>query len=208
LGSRSSFFRSAKVSPVRKQAGLSFGDAMIAKCSHCGGMMRIDESGLPKGRSVKVRCPLCNEIGPIREVSQAVPVDRPLGGVEAPRSTSGSPGRPHEQSLAQPETTPPETENPSTSSGVASEFRFPAEQGPVAPAEPTFSRRRKKLFWVLGSLLVVAAFALLVNIILPGPYGGTSGTGPAPAKEKSTRPAENPRPSQLEKDAGGSPSRR
>jgi predicted Zn finger-like uncharacterized protein len=181
---------------------------MIAKCSHCGGMMRIDESGLPKGRSVRVRCPLCNEVGPIREVSSPAPADRPLGGVEAPQSTSGSPDRPHEQILARPQTTSQETEELSASSGVTSEFRFPAEQGPVAPSEPTFSRTRKMLFWVLGSLLVVAAFALLVNIILPGPYGGKSGTGPPPGKENSTRPAENPRPSQLEKDTGGSPSRR
>jgi len=161
--------------------------------------MRIDAGGLPKGRSVKVRCPHCNEIGPMQDsVSFTGAVDGRLD----------SSTQPLDDTMDDLRRTLPRDKSPLFPTSVASDFRFPAEREAVAPRKAILSRRLKILLWAVGSLLVVSFFALLVNIILPGPYGAGSDTGSPPGEEAFTRPVEKPRPSQLEKDAGRSPTRR
>jgi hypothetical protein len=57
-----------------------------------------------------------------------------------------------------------------------------------------FSGRLKLLLWALAAFLVIVFFALLVNIILPGPYGGDSNTESRTDEHSSTRPAGKARP--------------
>jgi len=161
--------------------------------------MRIDQSGLPKGRSVKVRCPHCNEIGPMQD---------PVSFTGAVDGRLDSSTQPFDETMDDLRRALPRDESLSFPSSVASDFRFPAERETVPPRKTMLSSRLKILLWAVGSLLVVAFFALLVNIILPGPYGAGSETGAPPEEEAFTRPVEKPRPTRLEKDAGRSPARR
>lgn len=160
--------------------------------------MRINENALPEGRSVKVRCPLCNEIGPLQDAASA------SGPAEG---GGGSATRPHDQTTSESGATPSDGGAKGSPSRITGDFRFPAEHGPVSAPKRMFSRKVKMLLWIIGSLLVVGFFALLVNIILPGPYGGGSDTGLPSSEESSTRP-EKPRPSQLERESGRIPARR
>ena len=177
----------------------SLGEAMIITCTRCGGLMRIDEGGLPKGRSVKVRCPHCNAIGPIRGAVSP-------GGLVA--GSSDSPSRSRDRPSVAPQAARPAGRELSFPSEVASAFRFPAEQASRSPEKRMFSLGWRMLFWAVGSLLLVGFFALLVNIILPGPYGGGSDAGLPSQDGTSERPVEKHRPSQLEKDDGRSPAKR
>jgi len=161
--------------------------------------MRIDESSLPKGRSVKVRCPHCNEIGPTQD---------PVSFTGAVDGRLDSSTQPFDETMDDLRRALPRDKSPLFPSSVASDFRFSAEREAISPRKTILSRRLKVLLWAVGSLLVVGFFALLVNIILPGPYGAGSDTGAPPEEEAFTRPVEKPRPSQLEKDAGRSPTRR
>jgi len=161
--------------------------------------MKIDEGRLPEGRSVRVRCPHCNEIGPAQEpVSLAEPVGRELDTSSLPR----------DRTLAAPKAARPGRQGPSLSSGRGGDFHLPANQASPALEKKMPSRGVKIVLWVIGSLLVVGFFALLVNIILPGPYGGGPGGDLPSQDDASARPAEKHRPAQWEKEAGRSPAKR
>jgi hypothetical protein len=148
--------------------------------------MKIDEGSLPEGRSVRVRCPHCNEIGPAQEpVSLAEGLD-----------TSSLP---RDRILAAPK---------AARTGRGGDFHLPANQAPAALEKKMLSRGVKIVLWVIGSLLVVGFFALLVNIILPGPYGGGPGGDLPSQDDASARPAEKHRPAQWEKEASRSPAKR
>jgi predicted Zn finger-like uncharacterized protein len=172
---------------------------MIIRCTHCDGLMKIDEDRLPKGRSVKVRCPHCNGIGPIQGP------DLPNRHIDSGPDLSS---RSRDRAPVSHQAERPTGQKPSFPSEVASDFQFPAEQVSPTPEKRMLSLGWKMLFWAVGSFLVVGFFALLVNIILPGPYGGESDTGLPPQDQTSGRPVEKHRPTQLEKDYGRSPAKR
>jgi predicted Zn finger-like uncharacterized protein len=149
---------------------------MILKCSHCGGMMKVDEGKVPPHRRFKVRCPHCEQVDVVSHHS-FVP--------EPPRSDLQVSAT--EQSIPR--------ERKTFSRGRASslavqrsvgDIHFPADTGDVEPPARKFMSRKTRLIcWAVGSLLWVALFALLVNLVLPGPYGGRPVTG-LPAQEDIT----------------------
>jgi predicted Zn finger-like uncharacterized protein len=145
---------------------------MVIKCAQCKGLMRVEESRIPAGGGVKVRCPHCSETGyvPARDIETAretkpVPGDQPASGEAVP-----SAGMLHQ-------TPAPETAKgadgvePSVPEDAFRDFRFPAERQMQESVRAPFSRRTKILIWAAVSLAVVALFALLVNLVLPGPSG-------------------------------------
>ena len=134
---------------------------MIIKCSQCAGKMRVDESRIPEGRKVKVRCPHCKSIG----VIQDQPV---IDQAPAPEVLTGSPS-------VQDKGSPPLR---ITGNGVSEHtlpsdafhsFRFPSEREAPLVEGPSPVRDFGLVTWILVSLGVVGFFALLVNIILSGP---------------------------------------
>lgn len=137
-------------------------------------MMRIDDSRIPKGGSVKVRCPHCREI---EEVAHPASSDQAIvspgpesgpgqpaalveaGGLDAIGSETSS-GAPHGPT------------EPTIPTDAFQNFRFPAETDATTIKSKWFpGGTRQILFWVVISVAVVALFALFVNVLLPGPMG-------------------------------------
>lgn len=146
---------------------------MIVQCSKCQGKMRVDQDRIPPGEKVKIRCPLCGEIQAYSEQPAGVsPADKPEAspqGVAAAPKAGVRDQKPSPALLRGPQ-------EPSIPSDAFQDFRFPAERG-ANPASrnktPEKPRRRglRAAIFILASLAVIALFALIVNIILPGPAG-------------------------------------
>jgi predicted Zn finger-like uncharacterized protein len=144
---------------------------MIIKCPHCDGKMRVDETKIPPGERVRVLCPHCSEISPVGVATapdSAAAVAAPTGGS---RQTAD---------LAKP----PETEAPKTGQRSAApeqelcfprdafqNFRFPAEKESPTASKKKASSMARLVVWIVVSLAIIGLFALLVNLILPGPHG-------------------------------------
>ncbi len=152
---------------------------MIIRCAHCQGTMRLDENALPDRPRVRVRCPHCRGIGYIeRRFSQPTPAvsshaERPAGKSDQAKFQ-----------LPKQVTDEPEVEyDLSIPEDAFKEFRFPAEQDSdgrsrngIRNGTRNGIRNRatiglKTVIVVVASLITIAFFALLVNIILPGPSG-------------------------------------
>ncbi len=145
---------------------------MILKCSHCGGMMKVDEAKVPPNRKFKVRCPHCQNVdvvsgeSPGRQGSSVGPLATPTA---------------QQQPLAPPPApAPPESQR---------DIHFPADGQDERPERKVMSRKTRLICWAVGSLFWVALFALLVNLILPGPYGGAPVTGLPPQVNEVSSPA-------------------
>jgi predicted Zn finger-like uncharacterized protein len=134
---------------------------MIIKCSHCAGKMRVDESRIPEGQRVKIRCPHCKEIG----VIQDQPTMQQAPAPEVPTTASSV----REKGSPAPRRTGNGVSEHSLPKDAFHSFRFPSERE-VPLVEPPPARRGFGIVtWILVSLGIVAFFALLVNIILSGP---------------------------------------
>jgi hypothetical protein len=144
---------------------------MILKCAYCSGQMRVDESRIPQGKRVRIRCPHCDGIGltsldpPSGDSVGAVPAaaelkDRgalsPLSGQEE-RGSSRVPGK------------GPEVSEPAVPAYAFNGFRFPSEVETGRPAKRSWGPRTRIAAWVGASLGIVLVFALIVNLVLPGP---------------------------------------
>lgn len=149
---------------------------MIVRCCQCEGKMRIDESALPKGQTVKVRCPHCSAVGCMPEV----PLTDAAG--------SGKSGHESEYvSLLPPEPLPPTPAKAEAEfdPDAFRDFRFPAERdAPLPKRTLPVSRTRRLAVWAAISVAVVLLFALLVNLILPGPTGRKQVIHTAPGEER------------------------
>jgi predicted Zn finger-like uncharacterized protein len=134
---------------------------MIIKCSHCAGKMRIDESRIPKGQEVKIRCPHCKEIWVLKDQSAVERTPPPQVVANASGVQENSPSRPRTTGNGVSEHTLP--------SDAFHSFRFPSEREGPSAEQPPAGRGFGIVTWILVSLGVIAFFALLVNIILSGP---------------------------------------
>jgi predicted Zn finger-like uncharacterized protein len=152
---------------------------MITKCVTCDGMMRVDEDRIPPGGSVRVRCPHCKGIVTVPSpLAAAAPDDdfdaRPLdhSGVYAVGTMSA----------------PAPSGSGEHAAGASHDFTFPddafqrmrgkGDRNQEPPPVPSPASWKKRLIiWAAASFAVVAMFALLVNIILPGPTKGKAFTG-------------------------------
>lgn len=163
---------------------------MVVKCSKCQGKMRVDQSRIPHGEKVKIRCPLCGEIQPYTEpAAAAVPTGQPEAQARQTAGLQKSAAGERSDALA-PTRVPEELTIPAD---AFQDFRFPAERKPGEQTRNSSSRepRRGKgigtWIFVLASIAVIIAFALIVNIILPGPAGKTPASGLPQWEENSTQ---------------------
>jgi predicted Zn finger-like uncharacterized protein len=142
--------------------------ATIIRCANCKGLLKVDVQSLPEKGSVKVRCPHCRIIG-------SVAVGTGLSGpvLEDAQSKGSDSGEyPLLVTFQEKAGLSSHWDEATLPHDAFKRFRFPAEgaQEQAAP-QKTVAKRSSILWWALASVAVVALFALLVNIILPGPLG-------------------------------------
>jgi predicted Zn finger-like uncharacterized protein len=149
---------------------------MIVNCTRCKEKMRVDESRIPPGEKVKIRCPMCGEVQPYKgqseHLSAAVEPSIRTDSSVSPRLSS--PDKVEENTSIK---TPEEFTIPAD---AFQDFRFPAERGAAGMTRKQTPKSRKgfqAFAFVLISLGVIAVFALIVNMILPGPAGKEPGSG-------------------------------
>ena len=131
--------------------------------------MRVELKDLPPGKKVRVRCPHCRTIGQIpvpRRPLDSPPYPGPKAGEG--RRLSAPTGRGEEKSIASVRGSS-RALDPSLPEDAFDDFRFPAEEGKAAPRGRALGMGLKVLVWVGASLGIVLFFALLVNLVLPGP---------------------------------------
>lgn len=160
---------------------------MIVKCAHCQGLMRVDEAALPERESFMVRCPSCKGIGTI-EAGDAKSWEDPHG--IDPSGEIGGKQRPAAKSTLHAPAAHGEAFEPSIPDDAFEDFRFPAER--TEDKENVRPRGRSKsrlVIFALISIAVVAFFALLVNLLLPGPSGKSIYKGAIPPDNNSVQSA-------------------
>jgi hypothetical protein len=136
--------------------------------------MRVDQGRIPPGEKVKLRCPHCGAVQPYDENSGITTEDRTI--------VRSDP----EPIYAQP------ADDITIPSDAFHEFRFPSERrnGKSSGNQTSgkFADRWKSLaFWIAASLGVIILFALIVNIVLPGPASQRPGSG-LPQWEENAQP--------------------
>jgi predicted Zn finger-like uncharacterized protein len=144
---------------------------MIIRCAHCQGTMRVDEKDLPDRPKVKVRCPHCRGIGYIEHK-----FPRPTQAASSPAEGPTTKSNRAKFQLPQQVTDKTEIEyDISIPADAFKEFRFPAEQDSNGRSRNGIGNGAtiglKTVILVVASLITVVFFALLVNMILPGPAG-------------------------------------
>jgi len=134
---------------------------MIVKCTQCGEKMRVDDKSVPPGKKVKLRCPHCQAVGvtwlPTPEEDAGV---APLASVVDETKRIPSPA------AAAPKETERELHPPAD---AFNNFRFPSEEEDRGPHRPAMSWKLRLVLWIAASVGVILFFALLVNLVLPGP---------------------------------------
>ncbi len=137
--------------------------------------MRVDDSCLPEGKAVRVRCPHCQGIGTVGPLATDPGKSAPAPATASEPSTA-LPDQPKA-----PTVEAPQPEHRQELFDPLNDISFPADSGPTL--DPAAQPRRKWLrmaIWAVVSLAVVGFFALLVNIVLPGPRHSTRATDQAP----------------------------
>ncbi|MBM4329418.1 MAG: hypothetical protein FJ118_19915 [Deltaproteobacteria bacterium] len=122
---------------------------IVVRCSHCGGLMKVDRDAITVGGSVRVRCPHCEEVGWVRDASDGRETKIRGPGPSAALSSHAP------ATLGEPD--------------YADDYRFPVEQEAAASQRSAMALRARILVWLVLSLGVIVIFAFLVNLILPGP---------------------------------------
>ncbi len=135
---------------------------MIVTCPQCERKMQLDEKRVPPGEQVKVKCPHCEHIQNFRSQGAVQP---------ARNSQEGEPRRPPPVMSATNSAAASDIE-PDLPRDAFQDFRFPVEQSKT-PRNDSMTKGPRIALWVGISLAVIVFFALLVNIVLPGPQGGS-----------------------------------
>jgi len=142
--------------------------------------MRLDEKNLPDKPKVKIRCPHCRGIGYIENTSAPNPL---------PSLSDEQPVRqPHQPKIELRESLTDKLEmeyDVSLPHDAFQEFRFPAEQDRQGNSRKT-TIGLKTIILAVASLVVIIFFALLVNIILPGPSGIKGASRAVQSQEEQT----------------------
>ncbi len=133
---------------------------MIVKCAHCRGLMRVDHKQIPAHAQAKVRCPHCRGLGLVR-----IP---PLGALQEP--SAKKPSGPADLARAAGagfagSGQPAVHEEPE----YADEYLFPAERETLPYERQPGVIGLRIVAWAVASVLIIFLFALLVNLMLPGP---------------------------------------
>jgi len=152
---------------------------MIVKCSQCAGLSRVDGAGLSSSMESRLRCPHCNAVG---DLQVALGLDQEL---QPGEDTIALTGRMEiSPKLADARNT---SEFPSQGARRDSDPTLPEEAFQSFPGRSSGNKRAfgakriavgsRLLLWAGLSLAIVIFFALLVNLVLPGPTGGGFVTG-------------------------------
>ncbi|MCA1960589.1 MAG: zinc-ribbon domain-containing protein [Desulfomonile sp.] len=134
---------------------------MIVKCAQCGEKMRVDDNSVPPGRKVKLRCPHCQAVGvtwlPARsEEAAAASIAAVVDETKRMQSrTSRAPIHADKE--------------PHIPADAFNNFRFPSEEEGRGSHRAAMSWKVRLLLWGVASGGVILFFALLVNLVLPGP---------------------------------------
>ncbi len=144
---------------------------MILKCSYCSGKMRVDDERIPVGRAVKVRCPHCKGIGLTARKAPTGPTASLKSAAPAKRESAPatSPPRPTEKIDPRNESLNSLSPGLSPEREAFDEFRFPSEQVVLPAEEKARGTGIRIIGWIVASLAVILAFALIVNLVLTGP---------------------------------------
>jgi hypothetical protein len=149
--------------------------------------MRVDETRIPEGDRVKIRCPHCSQISSI-DAKSAGPATAQF------QASDTDPAVPAEGSKTGTDTESPDrsykkrAEDSDLPRDAFKDFRFPAEKTSNAGESRAktgtgMSRTWKAIIWIAASLVIIGFFALLVNIVLPGP-GNKTLSGGYPKQEQ------------------------
>ncbi len=149
---------------------------MVVKCFNCQTLLKVEADRVPVNGQIDVRCPKCGSEGIILAPHSSIdPKVDFFQQMEAP-----------ETKIAETETdlikdqTAPKTKTQVKASELTlpedafRDFRFPAEVESSVKKGVKVSHRSNLITFLIVSILVVALFAALVNVILPGlPPAGT-----------------------------------
>lgn len=141
---------------------------MVIRCHQCKGLLQVDEKNLPSDRRAKIRCPHCKGIGMMPDASH-----QHVTG-ESPSEAAGNPQGGGYPALlpVEPQRQPRDWKEAALPQDAFKTFRYPGDREESRESVRKPSRRGLPLWvWVIVSVVVVGFFALLVNLILPGPAG-------------------------------------
>jgi predicted Zn finger-like uncharacterized protein len=157
---------------------------MVVRCFQCNGLLRVDESSLPTNRRARVRCPHCKGIGlmPDRLVarsatglSSAEPAAQEEADYPSLLPLEPPAGQPMDQIPDQPVQQQPAAAEDWKETALPRDafksFRYPGERDRPPGPKKAAAKGWPPIWLIVVSIAVVAFFALLVNIILPGPAG-------------------------------------
>lgn len=133
---------------------------MIVQCPHCDEFLRLDKTGPLQPRSLEVKCPKCFGEGfflsrtkTSRETCEDCAVETKL----------------ESSNRKEPKSIESESSDFTIPEDAFNSFRFPAEEKSVQNHREGMDRKRRLTIFVGASILVVAIFAAVVNLVLPGP---------------------------------------
>ena len=149
---------------------------MVVKCAHCFELMRVDDSRVPEAKPVKVRCPHCQGIGIVEPAARkAESTARGTEPIIALPRTPPAPAEKEHQAESRQELFDP-----------LDDIQFPSDRGLPEPAPEPGRKWLRMVIWTAVSIAVVSFFALLVNIVLPGPRPSTQIQGSCRAAKRAS----------------------
>lgn len=133
---------------------------MIVECPHCNQLLQTDEDNLSEGKALEAQCPKCSGQGTVEVIGKGY--DRNSLTETGAKNLKPEVDKPGKVSESQgSDFTIPED--------AFKNFRFPAEIEALRSTNPGFKRNFRLLVFAGLSIFVVAFFASIVNIVLPGP---------------------------------------
>ncbi|MFH0960528.1 MAG: hypothetical protein V1897_17710 [Pseudomonadota bacterium] len=145
---------------------------MVVRCSGCNILLRVDEKNIEEKSIEWVRCPKCGAEGILEKAK--VDQDGKTGPVFINKHPESEVTDRDPKIIKHAESSPlnPLSENPhemTMPEDAFREFRFPVEADSLSERRSALNSRPRIIVLGLASLLIIAVFATLVNIILPGP---------------------------------------
>lgn len=145
---------------------------MIFECSHCQGLVRIEENKVSLSKKVKIRCPHCSGTGFVQINSSPPRMTEAYGLNQATGLQGNSEGQSVKEEISKTVTVgASDNLDPPFPQDAFQAFRFPLEQGIQKTKKRHLGSGVRLLLLGALSLGVIAFFAALVNFVLPGPVG-------------------------------------
>lgn len=144
---------------------------MVVKCFGCNTLLKVDEKKIVDGPETKVRCPKCDAEGLLDTSSVQQESDLGSTSLKGQNSETGSGDRLENQERHAAASSKPFSANENEMTipeDAFRDFRFPAEDEPRSDQKPNRRIGPRLIAFVIASILTVAVFAALVNVILPG----------------------------------------